>query len=350
MKNHENKFEQESMNSGKEIYDRIEIPNELNDVVNRAIQSVDKKKIVKKNRQQVILRVVKYAGGLAAALLIATTIGLNTSQAFAEALSDVPLVGTISRVLTVRSYTEQEDTTTLYVKVPEVQKVEDTSAQDDPQDDQNSADTSESMADTETNTTEIETSEEFIADINAEINQIVEDYISNAQAEVEEYKKAFFETGGTEEEWNERAIDISVTYDVKYQYGPYLSLVLYNSQSWAAYTEERVFYNLDLKNSRSLTLKDILGENYVEIANAAIVEQIEDRIEKEELIFWGFNDGNDGMTIDGFTTVDENTEFYINADGNPVVVFPKYEIGPGYIGVQEFEIEGGILSGANEAQ
>ena len=347
MKNHEKNFEQESMNSGKEIYDRIEIPNELKDVVNRAIQSVDKENILKKNRQQVILRVVKYAGGLAAALLIATTIGLNTSQAFAEALSDVPLVGTISRVLTVRSYTEQEDTTTLYVKVPEVQKVEDTSAQDDPQDDQGFGAASE--IETDADATDTDTSEEFIADINAEINQIVDDYISNAQAEVEEYKKAFLETGGTEEEWNERAIDISVTYDVKYQYGPYLSLVLYNSQSWAAYTEERVYYNLDLKNNRILTLKDILGENYVEIANAAIVEQIEDRIENEDLIFWGFNSSDDTGAIEGFTTVDENTRFYINADGNPVVVFPKYEIGPGYIGIQEFEIEGGILSGANEA-
>ena len=333
-------YEQDFINSGKEIYDRIEIPKELNDVVNQAIRSVDKEKIVKKNRRQMVYRVIKYAGGLAAALLIATTIGLNTSRAFAETLSDMPIVGALSRVLTIRSYTEKEDTTTLFVKVPELQTVEESAAE-------TTAGPSEGDAGDTAEMAVRATSDEFIADINAEINQIVEDYISNAKAEVEEYKKAFLETGGTEEEWKERAIDISVTYDVKYQYGPYLSLVLYNSQSWAAYTEERIYYNLDLQNNRSLTLKDILGENYVEIANAAILEQIQYRIENEDLIYWGFNDGDDGMTIDGFTTVDENTKFYINADGNPVVVFPKYEIGPGYIGIQEFEIEGGILSFTN---
>lgn len=320
-------FEQDSMNAGKEIYDRIQIPDELNEVVNRAVQSVDKKKIIKKNRRQILFFALKSAGGLAAALLIVTTIGLNTSRAFAETLSDIPIVGSLARVLTVRSYTRQDDSTTLFVKVPEVQKVEDASTQKDPQTAEGSTDTSE----------------EFIADINAEINQIVNDYISNAQTEIEEYKKAFLETGGTEEEWNERTIDISVTYDIKYQYGPYLSLVLYNSESWVAFTEERIYYNLDLKNNRSLTLKDILGENYVEIANTAIQEQIAYRIENDDLIYWGFNDGEESG-IEGFTTVNENTQFYINADGNPVVVFPKYEIGPGYIGIQEFEIEGGILA------
>ncbi len=332
-------FEQNPIKAGKEIYDRIQIPDELNEVVNRAINSVDKKEIIKKNRRQTVFRVVKYTGGLAAALLIAATIGLNTSRAFAETLSDVPVVGSLARVLTVRSYTKQEDSTTLFVKVPEVQKVEDDSVQEDSQNIENSTESFESAADTES-------SEEFIADINAEISQIVNDYISNAQTEVEEYRKAFLETGGTEEEWNKRTIDISVTYDIKYQYGPYLSLVLYNSESWAAFTEERIYYNLDLKNNKSLTLKDVLGENYVEIANAAIKEQIEYRIENEDLIYWGFNDGEES-DIEGFTTVNENTQFYINADGNPVVVFPKYEIGPGYIGIQEFEIEGGSLSEAD---
>ena len=33
------------------------------------------------------------------------------------------------------------------------------------------------------------------------------------------------------------------------------------------------------------------------------------------------------------------TNFYINADGNPVVCFEKYEVSPGFMGVQEFVIE-----------
>ena len=36
--------------------------------------------------------------------------------------------------------------------------------------------------------------------------------------------------------------------------------------------------------------------------------------------------------------LDENTKFYMNDSGNPVVVFEKYEIAPGAAGPQEFEI------------
>lgn len=40
----------------------------------------------------------------------------------------------------------------------------------------------------------------------------------------------------------------------------------------------------------------------------------------------------------GFTTVDESTQFYLNEAGNPVVVFPRYAVAPGYLGAVEFEI------------
>ena len=43
--------------------------------------------------------------------------------------------------------------------------------------------------------------------------------------------------------------------------------------------------------------------------------------------------------VEGFQSVDENTKFYINKDGNPVVCFEKYEVAPGYMGFQEFEID-----------
>lgn len=41
----------------------------------------------------------------------------------------------------------------------------------------------------------------------------------------------------------------------------------------------------------------------------------------------------------GFTTVDENTKFYLNEKGKPVICFAKYEIAPGFMGDQEFVIE-----------
>ena len=50
---------------------------------------------------------------------------------------------------------------------------------------------------------------------------------------------------------------------------------------------------------------------------------------------------DDEMGIEGFTTVSKDTKFYLNEEGNPVIVFDEYEIAPGYMGMPEFEIERG---------
>ena len=40
-----------------------------------------------------------------------------------------------------------------------------------------------------------------------------------------------------------------------------------------------------------------------------------------------------------FTGVTEETKFYINEAGNPVIVFGEYEIAPGAAGQPKFEIK-----------
>ena len=141
-------------------------------------------------------------------------------------------------------------------------------------------------------------------------------------------------TGGTEEEFTEKGIQVDVQYNVKYQSDTRLSLELIANENWCNAYNVQYFYNIDLKNEKTLTLEDILGEDYISIANESIREQMQKRMEDDEnLVYW---DGSDG--IEGFTTVDENTKFYINEKGNPVVVFAPYEIAPGAFGAQEFEI------------
>lgn len=44
----------------------------------------------------------------------------------------------------------------------------------------------------------------------------------------------------------------------------------------------------------------------------------------ENLIYFTEDEG-------GFVTMDENTHFYVNENGNPVVVFDKYQLAPGFM-------------------
>ena len=289
---------------GKDIYKDIEIPKELSAMVDGLIKEDRRKKAERK-----VIFMIKRCAAAAAAVLVVFTAGLNTSQAFAEGAAELPVIGAIARVLTVRSYHQDEGDYKIDMEVPAIEG-------------SNAADASGG---------------EFTALVNAEIEKIVDDYTNEAKAEFEEYKEAFFATGGTEEEWAGRQMDIIVDYDVKYQKSPVLSLELTTAKGWMAASEERHYYNLNILEGKELKLEDLLGEDYINICNAEIDRQIrEQTADDPRLSYFGYGDNE--LTDAGFRTIDENTDFYINSDGQVVIVFPEYSIAPGYMGWREFAV------------
>ena len=308
--------------NGKRTYEQIEIPKELEETVNRAVHSVDKRKSAARYRRRRMAHMVRNIGVAAAAVLLCMTVGANTNEVLAKELGQLPVIGSLVRVLTITSYHEEDGSHDITVNVPEieVEKPEDTAAAEE-------AGGTGGMSDAD-----IEEA------VNAQIQEIVDTHVAQAKEKFAEYKDAFFATGGTEEEWGDRTMDINVDYEVKYQEGSVLSLVLTTSEVWVAAQELRYYYNIDVAQNRELTLKDLLGEDYVNIANESIIRQMNERAAADEnLVYWGVTENE--SSIDGFVTVDENTDFYINADGNPVVCFGEYEVAPGFMGIQEFEIE-----------
>ncbi|HIV92082.1 MAG TPA: anti-sigma-V factor rsiV [Candidatus Eisenbergiella stercoravium] len=308
--------------NGKRTYEQIEIPKELEETVNRAVHSVDKRKSAARYRRRRMAHMVRNIGVAAAAVLLCMTVGVNTNEVLAKELGQLPVIGSLVRVLTITSYHEEDGSHDITVNVPEieVEKPEGTAAaeEDGGTGGMSDADIEEA--------------------VNAQIQEIVDAHVAQAKEKFAEYKDAFFATGGTEEEWGDRTMDINVDYEVKYQEGSVLSLVLTTSEVWVAAQELRYYYNIDVAQNRELTLKDLLGEDYVNIANESIIRQMNERAAADEnLVYWGVTENE--SSIDGFVTVDENTDFYINADGNPVVCFGEYEVAPGFMGIQEFEIE-----------
>ena len=270
---------EDRIRDSKKIYDATEIPNGLSEVVQKAIQQTNKKgKVIQMKRYG------KRIAATAACLVIGFIAALNISEPFAAAVAKVPVVGELVQVVTWRSYVYQDDDKIVQVEVPQIEGQENNSA---------------------------------VTDVNAQIQKIVADYEKQAEQNIAEYKEAFLATGGTEEEFTEKGIQVDVQYNVKYQSDTRLSLELIANENWCNAYNVQYFYNIDLKNEKTLTLEDILGEDYISIANESIREQMQKRMEDDEnLVYW---DGSDG--IEGFTTVDENTKFYLNEKGNPVVVF-----------------------------
>ncbi len=359
--------EEAKFHEALKAYEQIPIPDKLNELVHKTIEEYTQehtkyiRKMARRRGMKITLRTL---GSMAAALLL-FFIPLNTNEAFAKQMQSIPVIGKLAEVLTVRSYSYQENDTNVNINVPEIiAGTNGADTADSPQEDllvsaysedageiegrmKSDEDLSSEQARPEAEAQEYgeETSltAGFIGDVNAEIQSIIDTYEEDAKARFAQYKEAFFETGGTQEEWGGRTCDIDVDYEVTYNEGNVLSLVLTTTESWVAVYGARYYYNLDLKNGAYLTLQDLLGDDWVTICNESIVEQIETRLAQDSdnmLTYWGYGADEGDEFEEGFTGVDENTDFYINAAGNPVICFDKYEIAPGFMGVQEFEITG----------
>ena len=319
---------------GKKIYNSIEIPEELDQIVKQSIAEAEKRRREKERTEEAeekradlpeefrgknigsrihfYRRLASRATAAAAGAAIVFTIGLNTNQAFAETMQQIPGIGILAKVLTVRSYHQSDGAYHIDAEIPAIMESE-----------------KEGGADRLPDTAKR---------VNEQIEAIVDSYIADVKKEFEDYKEAFFATGGTEAEWADRQMDLSVDYQVKYQSETVLSLELITFKGWVNALEERYYYNLDLKEDRLLSLEDVLGNGYVERCNKEVVRQIEERMASDEnQIFFGFGASDDGMA-EGFTTVDETTQFYINENREVVLVFPKYSIAPGYMGITEFNV------------
>lgn len=289
------------LESMKERYDQIKIPEELNMRIQQEIEKSRKQQEEKRGagRNRRFKRIIRSVEAAAAAIGILFTVALNTNPVFAKEAGELPVIGGLARILTFRSYETEKDDIAVSVEIPTIEMIaEDTGVEVDK--------------------------------INQEILARCNQYADEALRRAEEYRTAYLETGGTPEEWAEHKIKITVDYEIKQQNNEYLSFVVRGTENWAnAYNESR-YYNLDLRTGKIVTLADMLGGNYVELVNESIRKQIAERENAGE-VFFTAEEG-------GFAGISEDVKFYINEDNRPVIVFEKYEIAPGSSGEIEFEI------------
>ena len=272
----------------KHQYESTPIPEELNDRVQAGIRQ---------GRQHRSRRAWRRSLGSVAACFAVLVGVLNVSSTVALAAADVPVLGGLFQILTVRDYETEENGIDYSVSVPGV----------------------ESDAD-------------LAQRVNAEIQERVDALTAKAQQDWEDYREVFFSTGGTEEEWNDRVMNVIVDYEIKSQTDTTVSFIVNLGEGWITASQERYCYNLDLAEDRDITLADVLGEDWVSICNAAVQDYIAANTDADGTSFFFAPDRG------GFTTVDETTAFYLNENGSPVLVFPEYSIAAGAAGIVEIPV------------
>ena len=277
-------MEQDPWKSARAEFDAVPLPEELND---RVLAGIREGQSRRKRR-----RLGRMLGTCAACFVLLLGV-LNLSPTAAKAAADLPGVGGVFQVLTFRNFRDADTDRTVSVAQPGI------------------------------------TGTEFAGKVNAEIQQRVRDALAEGESVIADYKESYFATGGTQEEWDQRDNTVSVTYEIKSQTDTAVSFVVDSYVAITSSMEEQFYYNLDLAAGKELTLADVLGEDWVTVCNDSIRSQMA-AAEDPSVYF--------DESMGGFSTVDETTQFYLNQAGNPVVVFPKYTVAIGAMGVVEFEI------------
>ncbi len=272
-------------------YDRIEIPEHLDEVVQDAIAEG-----LTRRRRNRVAGLLKRTGSIAAMFMLCLITLLNLSPTFAAAACELPAVGGFCRVFLFREYRMEDEIKYVDVKLPNI------------------ANTGKG---------------ELEVRVNQEIQKKMYDCLAESEARAKEYYDAFVETGGDPKDFT--PVGITIDYETKYIGQDWVSFVVSQYESrFDAYNCD-LYYNIDLESGKILTLKDYFGTNYREIIADSIETTIAGWSAEQRSILW-----EDLSIVD---LISENTDFYFNQDGQVVIVVPKYEAAYGAAGSLEFTIQ-----------
>ncbi|GAV13004.1 RsiV family protein [Paenibacillus sp. NAIST15-1] len=277
----------EQLDRLKRKYKDIPIPKELDSVVKSAIKQ-GKKKRKRVNWTKKLIG----AGAAAAILMIA---GINTSPAFAKAISNVPLVGSLVSVLTFTEFTVNEETAKANIKVPAITNMDNKALE------------------TAINNKYLEENKKLYNDF---------------KDEMEEVKKS----GGGH-------VGVESGYEVKTDNNQILAIGRYVANTVGTSSTTFTYNTIDKQNQLLITLPSLFKDNsYIQLISENIKEQMKQQMKSDsDKTYW-----LDGEM--GFKTITHDQSFYINNNGKLVISFNKYDVAPGYMGVVEFIIPTKVIA------
>ena len=280
------------MEKWKKEYDNIKVPEEMREKLE---QSINRAKKEKKRMKQLTL--YKTFGSMAAVLAIVLILP-NTSQTAAAAMQQIPLLGNLFKVVTVRDYQVNEERNNADVKVPQVE-----------------VDTADDNADSDTVAQAKASADAINFDINEETNKLIEE---------------FKESLKNEEGYQSLYIDSNVKLDTDNLFS--LELILY--QGAGSGYEQHKHYTVDKKTGKELSLKDLCGDDYIDTISEEIKTQMREQMAADETVQYWLDDPE--VEEWNFDKIAEDQDFYVNEDGHIVVCFNEYDVAPGSMGCVEF--------------
>ena len=285
------------MNKFRNEYENIEIPDELEFLVRTTIKEQEKKM----KRKNIINKSV-----IAAAVAGVVFVGsINLSSEISYALSEVPVLGSIVRVLTFKTFELKDNNFDAQLKTPAIEGLD--------------------------SKLEAMLNEKYLD----ENQKLYDDFMK----EIDELKKADME---------EAHMGIASGYEVKTDTDKLLVIGRYVVNTAGSSSTTIKYDTIDKQNKILITLPSLFkDEAYIDIISenikAQMKEQMKEQMKDENNVYWL---EDEMMGDENFSKIDKNQSFYITKDNQLVIAFDKYEVAPGYMGNPEFIIPSELLKDA----
>ena len=271
--------------------EKTEIPDSVKERIEQTLSDLPEKKSV--------FKPVRVFPRIAAAAVFSVFIMFfllpNVSVTYARALEQIPVLGDIVRVVTIRNYIYEDDRHEMDIKVPQIESEE----------------------------------SEAVDYINKDASELTTALVNQFYKDIEL-------------DGNNGYGSIHVDYEVITNTERWFTLKLSVSETAASSNTYLKFYHIDKKQGKIVELGDLFNtDKFSDILVAEIKKQMAEQIANNENISYWINNSGIG---EEFASVSADHNFYWDKNGKLVIVFDKYEVGPGSMGTPEFVIDKGVIS------
>ena len=266
--------------------DRPQTPQRIKDAAETLLEALPERKPGQTGQK----RAVRMGIGFAAAFVLTFVLLPNLSAEAAQAMEQLPVLGLFLRAVTVREYFYEDERHELDVRQPEIE-----------------------------------------GDGLVQAGEINESILELTDRILEQ----FYEDTGMLRSENYQSLQMD--YETVTDNDSWFTLKLAVTETAASSSRYYRFYHIDKKTGEIVRFADLFNaeSGYRDAISKEIRRQMEEQMETEEgTVYWLDSE----LAEAEFTSVAEDQNFYWNGEGDLVIVFDQYEVGPGFMGCPEFVI------------
>ncbi len=275
----------------KVLEEKTDIPDRIKIQVEQTLDNLPEKTIAIKPAQ----RFSHVAAAAACFLFITLFLLPNVSSTYAQALEQIPVIGKIVRVITIRNYFYSDKYHEMDINVPELE----------------------------------EGNSNALGLINKDISDLTQVLVNRFYEDLEAIG-------------DDAHGSVYVDYETVTDNNNWFTLKIRVNEVVGSSNTYFKYYHINKMTGDIVKLGDMAkDDDFYDILEQEIKRQMKEEMEKDSNVIYWLDDSIIGQD---FVSISDDHNFYWNENGGLVIPFDKYEVAPGSMGTPEFTIDKKIVA------